>query len=76
MDMVEQGRQAVGRINPAVLRTTRPGDMVKAKADNGRWVVFTVTAIKRGQRGYAVSLRTEGGYEWVVPRVRWTRPNS
>jgi hypothetical protein len=74
MDMVEQGRQAARHIIPRMLEESRPGDVVKAKADNGRWVSFTVTAIKAGQRGYAVSLRTEEGYEWIVPGVRWTNP--
>jgi len=71
MSRIKSAQDAVDMIPTKSLRSVKVGDVIKSKPEGKKSVVFTVSSIKRGQRGYAVSLRTTEGYEWIITGVRW-----
>lgn len=76
MDLKGKAEAALATLDPKSLRDAQVGQVLQVKASPRVKILFTVTSIKKGARGYVVSLRTPEGFEWGIPGVRWTGEES
>lgn len=76
MDLKDKAEIALANIDKKLLYGVHRGDVIELNATSRTKIPFTVTSIKRGHRGWVVSLRLDNGLEWGIPGIRWTGQES